>query len=64
MKFILPDLSEVAIQVNGRTIEELLVKKGVDPLTVLLSRGDEIIPEDTIPDEEDTIRIIRISHGG
>lgn len=64
MKFILPDLSEVTIQVNGRTIEELLVKKGVDPLTVLLSRGDEIIPEDTIPDEEDTIRIIRISHGG
>jgi sulfur carrier protein ThiS len=64
MKFILPDQSEVTTRVNGKTIEELLVTRSIDPLTVLVSREDEIIPEDTIPDEEDTIRIIQISHGG
>jgi sulfur carrier protein ThiS len=64
MKFIIPDRSEVTIGVNGKTIEELLVTMDIDPLTVLIARGDEIIPEDTIPDEQDTIRIIRISHGG
>ena len=64
MKFILPDRSEVTMGINGKTIEELLVTIDIDPLTVLIARGDEIIPEDTIPEEQDTIRIIRISHGG
>jgi sulfur carrier protein ThiS len=29
-----------------------------------VSRGGEIIPEDTIPKEDDIIKIIQISHGG
>lgn len=64
MKIILPDKTEVNLQVNGKTIEELLLAQGLDPLTILISRGDAIIPEDTIPDEEDIIRLIRVSHGG
>ena len=64
MKLMLPDQSAIDIEVNGKTIEELLIIQGIDPLTTLISRGDEIIPEDTVPDEQDTIRIIRVSHGG
>jgi sulfur carrier protein ThiS len=64
MKLILPDRTEIDLVVNGNTIEKLLLTRNIDPLTVLVSRGDEIIPEDTIPDEQDTIRIIRVSHGG
>lgn len=64
MKLILPDQSEREMKVNGRTIEELLLNLSIDPLTTLISRGGEIIPEDTIAEEEDTIRIIQVSHGG
>lgn len=64
MKLILPDRTELILTVNGKTVEELLVTLKIDPLTVLISREDEIIPEDSIPDEQDTIRIIRVSHGG
>lgn len=64
MILILPDKSEIILDVNGRSIEELLITRRIDPLTVLVSRGDEIIPEDTIPEEEDIIRIIQVSHGG
>ena len=64
MRLILPDQSEFQLTVIGRTIEEILVDVKVDPLTVLVAREGEIIPEDTVPKEEDHIRIIRISHGG
>ncbi|HOJ96824.1 MAG TPA: hypothetical protein PK024_08335 [Methanospirillum sp.] len=64
MRLILPDLTEHQITVHGRTIEEILVEMNIDPLTTLLSRENEIIPEDTVPDDDDSIRIIQISHGG
>ncbi|MDD1724744.1 MAG: MoaD/ThiS family protein [Methanospirillum sp.] len=64
MKLILPDNSERELRADGKTVEEILLAQGIDPLTVIVSRDQEIIPEDTIPDEQDTIRIIRISHGG
>ncbi|KAF5084443.1 hypothetical protein DSECCO2_78050 [anaerobic digester metagenome] len=64
MKLMLPDKSVIELSVQGRTIETILSNQGIDPLTTLISREDEIIPEDTIPDEEDVIRVIRISHGG
>jgi len=61
---MLPDQSVIEVSAEGRTIETILISQGIDPLTTLISREDEIIPEDTIPDEEDVIRVIRISHGG
>ena len=64
MKLMLPDQSVIEVKVEGRTIETILNSQGIDPLTTLISQEDEIIPEDTIPDEEDVIRVIRISHGG
>lgn len=64
MKLILPDTSVVELSAKGKTIEGILASLGMNPLTMLISREDEIIPEDTIPDDEDVIRLIRISHGG
>ncbi len=64
MKLKLPDKSVIEVSVDGRSIEAILSSQGIDPLTTLISREDEIIPEDTIPDEGDEIRVIRISHGG
>ena len=64
MKLKLPDKSVIEVSVDGRSAEAILSSQGIDPLTTLISREDEIIPEDTIPDEGDEIRVIRISHGG
>ncbi|MDX8549013.1 hypothetical protein KHC33_15475 [Methanospirillum sp. J.3.6.1-F.2.7.3] len=64
MKLMLPDKSVIELSVQGRSIETILSNQGIDPLTTLISREDEIIPEDTIPDDEDVIRVIRIAHGG
>lgn len=64
MKIQFPDGHEEDIPAGGRTIEKILGDSGVNPLEVLISRGDEIIPEDTIGLDTDTIRLIRISHGG
>jgi hypothetical protein len=54
----------IEVSVDGRSVEAILSSQGIDPLTTLISREDEIIPEDTIPDEDDIIKVIRISHGG
>ncbi|NLV26765.1 MAG: MoaD/ThiS family protein [Methanomicrobiales archaeon] len=64
MNLILPDKTEINLEVKGKKIEEILLDQKLDPLTVLVSRGEEIIPEDTIPDEDDIIRVIQVSHGG
>lgn len=64
MILVRPDQSEGIIEASGRTIEDILISQDIDPLTVLITREGEIIPEDTIPDEQDRIRIIQVSHGG
>jgi sulfur carrier protein ThiS len=59
-----PDKRQETVTAGGRPIETILIALGVNPVEMLISRGDEIIPEDTIPAETDTIRLIRIAHGG
>jgi sulfur carrier protein ThiS len=59
-----PDNRQEEIYVNGRSLEQILPAIGVLPIEVIITRGDEIIPEDTIPAESDCIRLIRIIHGG
>ena len=49
---------------SGRTIEQILLELGVNPVDVLVSWNDAIIPEDMRASDEMTIRLIRISHGG
>ena len=48
----------------GRTIEEILLELGVNPVDVLVSWNDTIIPENMRASDDMTIRLIRISHGG
>lgn len=64
MKLIFPDGHEIEIAPGGRTIEAIIQEQGLNPLELLISREGEIIPEDTIGDNIDSIRLIRISHGG
>ena len=59
-----PDKRQEEIVAGGRSVETVLTAMGVKPVEVLITRGDEIIPEDTIPAETDTIRLIQIVHGG
>lgn len=64
MKLIFPDGYEIEIAPAGRTIEAIIQEQGLNPFELLISREGEIIPEDTIGDNTDSIRLIRISHGG
>ncbi|HWQ64747.1 MAG TPA: thiamine S protein [Methanospirillum sp.] len=64
MKLIFPDGHEIEIASRGRTIEAIIQEQGLNPLELLVSRDGEIIPEDTIGNDSDSIRLIRISHGG
>ena len=64
MKVIFPEGNEREVASKNRPIEAIIQELGLNPFELLISRDGEIIPEDTIGDETDTIRLIRISHGG
>ena len=64
MKILFPDKHEEEIEANGQTIEKIIQNSGLNPLEYLISCKGEIIPEDTIADNSQTIELIRISHGG
>ena len=64
MNIQLPDRSIRKISGEPRTIEELLSGLDINPLEVIVSVNGRVAPEDTIVGEEDTLRIIRIAHGG
>ena len=64
MKIFFPDGHEEEISARGRTIEAIILELGLNPIEVLISRDGAIIPEDTIGIDSETIRLIRISHGG
>jgi sulfur carrier protein ThiS len=46
------------------TVEQILTEQGINPLEVIVSRNGKLIPEDTVVETEDEIRITRIAHGG
>ncbi len=52
------------LNINSISVEELLINLGIDPLEVIVKRDDTIILEDTILENDDSIKIIRIIHGG
>jgi sulfur carrier protein len=64
MKILFPDGELKEIEASGETVEETLHRLGLNPLEFLVSHEGEIIPEDTGTAGLDTIRLIRISHGG
>ncbi len=64
MNVQLPDSSVRKILKEPCTIDELLTGLGINPLEVLVSVNGRVAPEDTLVTNNDTIRIIRIAHGG
>jgi len=64
MKLILPDRTERVITGAPVLLEQLLLAEGINPLEVIASRHGTLIPEDTLIEGDDEIRLIRIAHGG
>ena len=52
------------LNINKISVEELLINLGIDPLEVIVKKDDTIIMEDAIIEKDDSIKIIRVIHGG
>ena len=61
---VLPDRSVHSVSMDACTVETLLTRFGINPLEVVVSVNDRIIPEDAVVGGDDRVRIIRIAHGG
>ena len=64
MKLILPDQKTIDIDRVPAPVEKVLLDLGINPLEVIVARNGKMISEDTVVQEDDEIRIIRIAHGG
>ena len=64
MKLILPDQKTIDIDHVPAPVEKILLEIGINPLEVIVARNGKMISEDTVIQEDDEIRIIRIAHGG
>ena len=64
VKIILPDKSSRTITIDPMTAGELLEELGINPVEVLVSRNGTLVVEDAIVEDEDEVRIFRITHGG
>jgi len=45
-------------------VKDLLAKMGINPVTVIISRDDNIIPEDEKVNDKDKIRLFSVISGG
>jgi sulfur carrier protein len=64
MKLILPDQKTITIDRVPAPLEKVLLDMGINPLEVIVARNGKMVPEDTVVQADDEIRIIRIAHGG
>jgi sulfur carrier protein len=64
MKLILPDRTIRAVDPASAPVEEILLREGINPLDVMVTRNGRLVTEDTIVGGDDEIRLILISHGG
>jgi sulfur carrier protein ThiS len=64
MKLVLPDQKTITIDRVPAPVEQILLELGINPLEVIVARDGKMIPEDTVVQADDEIRIIRIAHGG
>ena len=64
MNIILPDNSGQTIDPAPRTIEQVLLELGINPIEVIVSVNGRLVPEDVIVSGNDEIRIIKVAHGG
>jgi sulfur carrier protein ThiS len=64
VRIILPDKSIHEYQNESVRIEHLLGILGINPVEVLTIKNGRVVPEDTLAEGDDEIRILRITHGG
>jgi sulfur carrier protein len=64
MKLILTDQKTIDIAHVPAPVEKILLEMGINPLEVIVARNGKMISEDTVVQENEEIRIIRIAHGG
>lgn len=64
MKLILSDRDVRIFEHIPAPIEQILLEQGINPLEVIVSRNRKLVPEDTVIQASDEVRIIRIAHGG
>lgn len=49
---------------GGRTVREILEELKINPESVLAVRDGKLIHEETVVDEEDTIKLVAVISGG
>jgi sulfur carrier protein len=64
MKLILPDRTIRSVDPAPAPVEEILLREGINPLDVMVTRNGRLVTEDTVAGGDDELRLIRISHGG
>ena len=52
------------VNMEAKTVKELLNKLNINPTTVIVSRNDHLVTEEVKLKEEDDIKIIPIVSGG
>ncbi|HOT94474.1 MAG TPA: MoaD/ThiS family protein [Methanoregulaceae archaeon] len=61
---ILPDRSRREEAHSGRRLDRLLMDLGFNPCEVLVTRDRRLLPDDALLNDEDTLWIVPIVHGG
>jgi sulfur carrier protein ThiS len=64
MRLILSDRDVRIFEHSPAPVEQILLEEGINPLEVIVSRDGKLLPEDTVIQASDEVRIIRIAHGG
>ncbi len=60
----LPGRSMVTEPLAGRRLDVLLADLGLNPCEVVVTRDGRLLPDDADLDDEDSLRVIAIVHGG
>ncbi len=64
MRITLPDRTVRILEMSPSPIEQILLQMGISPAGVIVIKNGRIVPEDTIADDNDDVRIIQVAHGG
>jgi len=64
MRIIMPDKTVRECPAGMGTVEEVLLALGLNPVGVMVIRGDKLVPESAPVSDDDELRIITVSHGG
>ena len=58
------DFKDKKSNVKAKTVKELLEKLKINPVTVIVTKGEEVVVEDSAIKKSDKIKIISVVSGG